>query len=85
MPWRSKVGDFRAHRFDTQGGGRASGAAGCGKLNWNDPPGSPTVDFDADRYLLVYDQVDHFLVDNNGLTRMTKDLFRFLEAKLPAG
>ena len=33
---------------------------GCGKkLTWDDAPGSPEVDFDEDRYLLVYDQVDH--------------------------
>ena len=81
----NKVGDFRAQRIDTQGGVVPQAPAGCGQLNWNDPPGSSTVDFDADRYLLVYDEVDHFLVDNNGLTQMTKDLFRFLEAKLPAG
>ena len=55
---------------------------GCEELTWNDSP-SPTDDFNADRYLLVYDKVDHFLIANNGLTRMTADFFRFLEAKLP--
>jgi alpha/beta superfamily hydrolase len=80
----NKVGGFRAHRIDTQGGVVPQAPPGCGQLTWDDPPGSSTVDFDADRYLLVYDRVDHFLVDNNGLTQMTKDLFRFLEAKLPA-
>jgi dienelactone hydrolase len=80
----SKAGDFRAHRIDTQGGVVPQAPPGCEELTWNDAPGGSTVDFAADRYLLVYDQVDHFLVDNNGLTQMTKDLFRFLEAKLPA-
>lgn len=79
-----EAGDFRAHRFDIKGGVVPQAPPGCGKkLTWDDAPGSPEVAFDEDRYLLVYDQVDHFLVDNNGLTRMLKDLFRFLEAKLP--
>jgi pimeloyl-ACP methyl ester carboxylesterase len=79
----SKTGDFRAHRFDPQGGDVAQAPPGCEGITWSDSPGD-AVDFEGDRYLLVYDQVDHFLVDNNGLTRMMKDLFRFLEAKLPA-
>jgi dienelactone hydrolase len=80
----SKAGDFRAHRFDTQGGVVPQAPPGCEKLTWSDSPAGVGVDFDADRHLLVYDQVDHFLVDNNGLTRMVKDLYRFLEAKLPS-
>ena len=37
------------------------------------------------RWLLVCDQADHVVVGSSvGLTQMTKDLFRFLEAKLPA-
>jgi dienelactone hydrolase len=81
----SKAGDFRAHRFDTEGGVVPQAPPGCENLTWNRPPGGSEVDFDTDRYLLVYDQVDHFLVNNNGLTRMMRDLFRFLDAKLPAG
>jgi dienelactone hydrolase len=81
----NQVGDFRAHRIDTEGGVVPRAPRGCEQLSWDDPPGGSTVDFDADRHLLVYNQVDHFLVGNNGLTRITKDLFRFLEAKLPAG
>jgi len=79
----NKTGGFTAHRFDTQGGVMAQAPPGCEQLKWNDPPGGSDVEFDADRYLLVYDKVDHFLVDNNGLTRMVKDLLRFLDAKLP--
>ena len=60
----------------------AKAPPGCGQLDWKDSPNSSAGNFDADRYLLVYDKVDHFLVDNNGLTRMVKDLIRFLDAKL---
>ena len=80
----SKTGGFEAHRIDTRGRVVPQAPPGCegDKLTWDDAPGQE-VDFDADRYLLVYDDSDHFLVDNPGLTLMQKDLFRFLEAKLP--
>ena len=79
-----KVGDFRAHRFDKQGDVVPQAPPGCEKLKWSSTPRNSGVDFDADRYLLVYDEIDHFRLDlDAGLSRvMEEDLFRFLEAKL---
>ena len=79
----SKAGDFKAYRFDIAGAVVPEAPSGCEELTWNDAP-SPTDTFNADRYLFVYDKVDHFLVANNGLTRMMQDFFRLFEAKAPA-
>jgi dipeptidyl aminopeptidase/acylaminoacyl peptidase len=77
-----KIGGFKAYRFDTSGGVRSDAPAGCQGLTWEGPP-SPVRSFNADRYLFTYDGVDHFLVANNGLARMTSDFLGFLAAKLP--
>lgn len=76
------VGDFRSYRFDASGDVLNKAPDGCEELVWNDPP-SPTRTFNAERYLLAYDGVGHFL-HGSGLGRMTTDLLRFLEAKLPS-
>ena len=78
----SRAGGFQAYRFDTQGAVVSQAPPGCDELTWRGSS-SQSDEFNADRYLLVYDKVDHFLIANNGLTRMTADFFRFLEAKLP--
>jgi dienelactone hydrolase len=79
----NQVGGFEAYRFAASGRVESQPPTGCEELKWNDAP-TPVRTFDADRYLLVYDGVDHLLVAANGLTRMLPDLLRFLEAKLPA-
>jgi len=74
---------LQAYRLDLHGGVVAKAPPGCEELTWNASSG--TLDeFDADRYLLVYDKVDHFLIANNGVVRLTSDFLRFLEVKLPA-
>ncbi len=78
----SKVGDFQAYHFDASGKVVSRPPAGCDGLTWNDSE-TPVRTFDSDRYLLVYDGVDHSLVGANGLTQIRRDLFRFLKAKLP--
>ena len=78
-----KVGDFQAYRFDLYGGVVGKAPPGCEELTWNDSPGTFN-EFNDDRYLLVYDKVDHFLIANNGVARMTSAFLRFLEVKLPA-
>jgi dipeptidyl aminopeptidase/acylaminoacyl peptidase len=78
----SKVGNFQAYRFDMSGKVVSRPPTGCDRLTWSSPP-TPIGTFDSDRYLLVYDGVDHSLVDDNGLTRIRRDFFRFLETKLP--
>lgn len=79
----SEIGGFRAYRIDTSGGVVAESPPGCHELTWGSGP-NPVQTFNADRYLMVYDEVDHFLVANGGAARMTSDLFRFLQAKLPS-
>ena len=77
-----EIGDFKAYRLDAAGGVERKAPAGCEALTWNGPP-TPVGTFNADRYLLSYDGVDHFLVGNNGRFRMRSDYLEFLEAKLP--
>jgi len=77
-----EIGDVKAYRLDVAGGVDSQPLAGCEALTWNGPP-TPVETFNADRYLLTYDGVDHFLVANNGRKRMTTDFLEFLEAKLP--
>jgi len=77
------VGGFKPYRLDASGGVVSQPPAGCQALTWSDPP-SPTQTFNSDRYLMIYEGVDHLLLAANGLTRMLPDLFKFLEAKLPA-
>jgi poly(3-hydroxybutyrate) depolymerase len=77
-----KIGGFRAFRLDTSGGVVPASPPGCEDLTWNEAP-SPVGTFKDDRYLMVFDDVDHFLVANNGLSQMTTAFFQFLEAKLP--
>jgi alpha/beta superfamily hydrolase len=78
----SDVGDFQAYRFDRSGKVVSRAPVGCETLKWSSAP-TPVGTFDSDRYLLVYDGVDHSLVDDHGLTRIRRDFFQFLESKLP--
>ena len=77
-----KIGDVKAYRLDASGDVASQPPPGCEALTWNGPP-TPVGTFDADRYLLAYDGIDHFLVANNGRRRLTSDFLDFLEAKLP--
>lgn len=77
-----EIGDVKAYRLGASGGVDSDPVAGCEALTWNGPP-TPEGTFNADRYLLAYDGIDHFLVANNGLNRMTSAFFEFLQAKLP--
>jgi dienelactone hydrolase len=77
-----QIGGFEAYRLNASGGVDTTPPAGCDELTWNDAP-TPVRSFDADRYFLVYEGVDHFLVANNGVGRIMPDLLRFLETKLP--
>jgi dipeptidyl aminopeptidase/acylaminoacyl peptidase len=77
-----EIGDVKAYRLDASGDVDSQPPAGCKELTWNGPP-TPVGTFNADRYLLTYDGVDHFLAANNGLGRMTSDFLEFIEAKLP--
>jgi alpha-beta hydrolase superfamily lysophospholipase len=77
-----EIGDVKAYRLDAAGGVERQPPAGCEALTWNGPP-TPVGTFNADRYLLTYEGVDHFLVGNNGRLRMRSDYLEFLEAKLP--
>jgi hypothetical protein len=76
------IGDVKAYRLDASGGVVGQPPRGCEALTWNGPP-TPVGSFNADRYLLTYDGVDHFLVANSGVKRLTSDFLDFLEAKLP--
>jgi alpha-beta hydrolase superfamily lysophospholipase len=75
-----QAGGFEAYRLDTSGGVVSQPPAGCGELSWNDGP-SPVDTFEADRYLMVYDDVDHFLVASTG--QVMGNFLTFLESKLP--
>ena len=76
----NKIGGFEAYRLDTSGGVVSEPPPGCEELAWKDAP-SPVDTFEADRYLLVYDDVDHFLVASSG--QVMGDFLKFLETKLP--
>jgi hypothetical protein len=75
-----KTGGFEAYRFDSSGSVVTDPPPGCEDLSWNDAP-SPVDTFEADRYFMVYDDVDHFLVASSG--QVMRDFLRFLESKLP--
>lgn len=75
------AGAFQAYRFDASGNLATQAPEGCDVLTWRGPP-NPMDTFNADRYLFVYDGVDH-LLSGTGLTRVTTDFLRFLELKLP--
>lgn len=79
----TRAGDFRARRFDARGASVTQAPRGCEQLDWGDRSGRSNADFDGDRHLLVYDKVDHFLVDGGDRAPVVQDLFAFLEAKLP--
>jgi dienelactone hydrolase len=76
-----QIGGFDAYRFDTSGGVVSEPPPGCKGLAWKDGP-TPVDTFDADRYLMVYDDVDHYLTAATGTQVMT-DFLKFLESKLP--
>ncbi len=76
-----KAGGFEAYRFDTSGGVVSEPPPGCDELSWNDDA-SPVDTFDADRYLMTYDDVDHFLVASTS-GQVMGDFLKFLESKLP--
>jgi len=76
----NKIGGFEAYRLDTSGGLVSEPPPGCEELSWKDAP-SPVGTFEADRYLLAYDDVDHFLVASSG--QVMGDFLKFLETKLP--
>jgi len=78
-----QIGGFSAHRLNASGGVETLPPTGCEELTWNDAPEAVRA-FDADRYFLVYDGIDHFLVAGNGVGRILPDLLRFLKTKLPA-
>ncbi len=78
-----KIGGFKAYRFDTSGGVVTDSPPGCEDLRWSDSP-SPVNTFNADRYLMVYDDVDHFLVAVTGQNQVMPDFLKFLEAKMPS-
>ena len=77
-----EIGDVKAYRLDASGGVDSQPVAGCKSLTWHGPP-TPVKTFNADRYLLTYDGIDHFLLANDGLNRMTSAFLAFLQAKLP--
>jgi hypothetical protein len=76
-----KSGEFQAYRFDTDGDVVPKAPPRCEGLTWNDSP--KPEEFEDDRYLFVYDKIDHYLVANNGMVKMTVDMLQFLEARLP--
>jgi dipeptidyl aminopeptidase/acylaminoacyl peptidase len=78
----NQIGGFEAYRLNATGGVETLPPIGCDELTWNDAP-TPVKTFDNDRYLLVYEGVDHFLMADNGVGRIMPDLLRFLEIKLP--
>ena len=61
-----ETGGFEAYRIDTSGNVVSEPPPGCEDLSWKESS-SPVDTFEADRYLLAYDDVDHFLVANTGL------------------
>lgn len=77
-----EIGGFQAYRFDTSGNVVHEPPPGCEDLPWSDGP-SPAGTFEADRYLLVYDDVNHFLVATTGFNRVMTDFLKFLTSKLP--
>ena len=77
-----RIGGFKAYRFDTSGGVVSEPPPGCEKLPWSDGP-SPVGTFNGDRYLMTYDDVDHFLVATTGRDQVMTDFVKFLESKMP--
>ena len=78
----AEIGNFQPYRFDTSGVVVSEPPPGCKGITWQDGP-SPIDTFKADRYLLTYDDVDHFLVPDSGFVQMTTAFTKFLEIKLP--
>ncbi|MGI9085528.1 MAG: alpha/beta hydrolase family protein [Aeromicrobium sp.] len=76
----TRIGDVRAYRFDRSGAVASQPVAGCEDLPWRGPP-TPVPAFVGDRYLLVYDGVDHLLVGKNS-PRVRADFLEFMAAKL---
>lgn len=73
-----RMGGFRGYLIG--GSGESTTPDGCGGITWTKGP--PPSEFPGDRYLLVYDGVNHLLVGTNA-QRLTADYLAFIALKLP--
>jgi hypothetical protein len=75
-----RIGGFRARRVNARGVVTTEAPAGCSGIRWErSTGGAPT--FAGDRYLLVYDGVNHALGGANAVT-LVNDYLAFIRARI---
>lgn len=76
-----RLGGFQAFRVDASGTQIRVPPAGCRGIGWK-VSSNPAHEFTGQRFLIVYDGVNHFLHGVNS-QRMIADFLAFIAAKLP--